>query len=76
MNEKFHDIKVEVKNLYKRAEEADTVSELCSISYHIGILVQRTHSLYNRNLLTDAAFHSIITDTNNLMDFILAKEAT
>ncbi|MGN0666447.1 MAG: hypothetical protein ACI4KF_07970 [Huintestinicola sp.] len=76
MNEKFHYIKVEVKNLYKRAEEADTVSELCDISYELGKLVQNAYSLYALNQLNNAAYHSIITDTNNLMDFILAKEAT
>lgn len=76
MNEIYHDMKVTVKNLCERAQEADTVSELCDISFDLGKLVENVYGLYCRGQLNDAAYRSIIGDTNDLMDYILCQEVT
>ena len=72
----FHECKVEVKVLFERAEEADTVSELCDISYELGRFAEKVGGFYLRGLFNDAAYRSVIGDVNELMDLILCQEIT
>ena len=72
----FHECKVEVKALFERAEEADTVSELCDISYDLGRFAEKVEGFYQRGLFNDAAYRSVIGDANDLMDYILCQEIT
>ena len=72
----FHECKVEVKALFERAEEADTVSELCDISYDLGRFAEKVEEFYQRGLFNDAAYRSVIGDVNELMDLILCREVT
>lgn len=75
-NELYHIYEADVKNLCERAQEADTVSELCDISFDLGKLVQKVYNLYGTGQLDDTAYRSIIGDTNDLMDYILCQEVT
>ena len=72
----FHECKVEVKALFERAEEADTVSELCDISYDLGRFAEKVGGFYLRGLFNDAAYRSVKGDVNELMDLILCQEIT
>ena len=70
----FHECKVEVKALFGRAEEADTVSELCDISYDLGRFVEKVEGFYQRGLFNDVAYRSVKGDVNKLMNLILCQE--
>lgn len=72
----FHECKVEVKALFARAEEADTVSELCDISYELGRFAEKVGGFYLRGLFNDAAYRSVKGDVNKLMDLIICREIT